>query len=310
MILFFSFRKALKRIFARRFDGAPTLPYARAKDFGITEEKFSFKTQHNWILSGSRYYKNGIKPKALIIFFHGLGDGRASYIKSICQLAEAGYLVYAYDNTGCMESEGNRIYSLTHVAIDQEYFFKWLDKDKLAKGLKRYSIGHSWGGYGASISSKNEYKIEKVVNIAGFNDPMDVIMAKLSRKLMVFKPILALSVASFSFKYALLKASDIMNKSNAQFLYIQGKDDKEVTISQGYSSFKKHLNKTVNINYMILEHRGHSVYKSEEAEEYVTRIIKEGILSTGATKNIEMNLDKATKENEVVWNEIFRFLNS
>lgn len=308
MILFFTFRHALNKVYGRRFDGAPTLPYARARDFGIEEERFSFPTDKGWVLSGSRYYKKGIKPKALVIFFHGLGDGRASYVRSICLLAKAGYLVYAYDNTGCMESEGNKIYSLEHSAIDQEYFFKWLENDEKAKGLKRYSVGHSWGGYGAAISSKKEYKVEKVVDIAGFNDPLDVVISKLPNKLHIFKPIMSLVLKTMTPKYGCLKSSSVMNDSSAKFLYIQGTEDKDVTIKQGYESLKDNLNKDVKIEYIIKENRGHSVYKDISSDKYVEKILKEGILSTSVTKNTEMDLMKATNEDKEIWKRIYEFL--
>lgn len=308
MILFLTFRHALKKVYGRRFDGAPTLPYARARDFNIEEERFTFSSEKGWILSGSRYYKKGLKPKALVVFFHGLGDGRASYVRSICLLAKAGYLVYAYDNTGCMESEGNKIYSLEHTVIDQEYFFKWLENDPKAQGLRRYSVGHSWGGYGAAISSKKEYKIEKVIDIAGFNDPIDVISSKLPKNLGLLKPILKVVSKSFCRKYACLKASDIMNESKAEFLYVQGEKDTDVTLSQGYESLKKNLNKNVKIEHLIKPNRGHSVYKDKSSEEYVQKVLKEGILSTQVTKNVEMNLTKATNEDKEIWQKIYAFL--
>ncbi len=308
MILFLTFRHALKKVYGRRFDGAPTLPYARARDFNIKEERFSFPTEKGWILFGSRYYKKGAKPKALIVFFHGLGDGRASYVRSICLLANAGYLVYAYDNTGCMESEGNKIYSLEHTAIDQEYFFKWLENDPKSKDLRRYAIGHSWGGYGAALSSRNAYKIEKVVDIAGFNDPIDVISSKLPKNLMVLRPILKLVSKSYCHRYGCLKASDVMNESRAKFLYIQGEKDIDVTLSQGYESLKKSLNKNVDIEYLIKPNRGHSVYKDKSSEEYVKKVLNDGILSTETTKNAELNLIKATNEDKEIWQKIYAFL--
>lgn len=302
-------RHALKKVFGHRYDGYPTLPYYHASDLSLNEERFTFKTQHNWNLSGSRYFKKDGGFKGVIVFFHGLGDGRASYIKTISLLAENGYLVYAYDNTGCMESEGNQIYSLEHTAIDQEYFFKWLDKDSKAKGLKRYAIGHSWGGYGAALASKNEYHIEKVVDIAGFNDPLDITLEKFPKALKIFlRPFMWMALKSLCPKYGCIKSSTVLKNSNAKVFYIQGDKDSDVTLDQGYNSLNHVFKNDPRFKWLIVKNRKHSVYKSKDAEDYVANILSKGILSRQSTENVEMDIVRATNENKELWKEIFAFL--
>lgn len=296
----------LNVLHGRRFDGYPTLPYYHADDLGIEETKFSFLTQHGWKLSGSRYFLKNAKFKALIVFFHGLGDGRASYTKTIEILVRAGYLVYAYDNTGCMESEGNKIYSLEHTLIDQKYFFEWLEKDPQAKGLKRYSIGHSWGGYGAAMSSKKEYKIEKIVDIAGFDYALDVIMGKLPKGMSFLRPFVWINLKFACGKYACQRASKSIKQSNSKFLYIQGKCDVDVSLKNGFDPLSKSL-KGERFKFIIEANRGHSIYKSEEAEFYVQKILDKGITDIKNTKNVEMDIVKATKENQPLWKEILKF---
>lgn len=308
MISFFLFRHAIKAIYGRRFDGAPSLPYARAKDFGIEEKRFSFETDKHHILYGSKYFKKGVKPKALVVFFHGLGDGRASYVRSICQLANEGYLVYAYDNTGCMESEGNKIISLEHTIIDQEYFFKYLEEDPDSKGLKRYSVGHSWGGYGAAMSAKPEYKIEKIVDIAGFNDPLRLVSEKLPKWCHIFKPSIWLDLKCFTGKEGAQKTYQILQNSTAKVLYIQGDKDKDVTPGEGYEPLYALFKENKRFQFLYIPNRGHSVYKSKDAEEYVQKIMKEGITSLKSTKDVEMDLIRATNPNKEIWDKIFIFL--
>ena len=308
MILCLTVHHMLKSVFGRRFDGAPTLPYWRAKDLGVKEERFSFYTQHHWKLSGSRYYVKGKDYKGLIVFFHGLGDGRASYIKTICQLAKEGYLVYAYDNTGCMESEGNEIYSFEHTLIDQKYFFEFLDKDPKAQGLKRYAIGHSWGGYSVAVSAKKEYKIQKIVDIAGFNSAIDVTMRNIPKSLQILRPFVWLNFKFASGKYGCIPATKVLKGSSCKFLYIQGDKDTDVLLEDGYGPLYKEFKNNKRFSFIIEKGRGHSVYKSIEAEEYVKKIIKEGITQTSVTKDIEMDLVKATEENKELWKKIFSFL--
>lgn len=308
MILFLFFHHALKAIYGRRFDGAPSLPYARAKDYGIEETRFSFQSDKKRILYGSKYFQKGLMPKALVVFFHGLGDGRASYVRSICQLAKEGYLVYAYDNTGCMESEGNKIISLEHTIIDQKYFFRYLEKDPDSKGLKRFSMGHSWGGYGAAMSANPAYKIEKIVDIAGFNDPTRLVLEKLPKLCHFFKPSIWLNLKCFTGNQGAKKTYETLQNSSAKVLYIQGDKDKDVTPREGYEALYDLFKRNKRFQFLYIPNRGHSVYKSEDAEEYVQKIMKQGITSLSATKDIEMDLKRATEPNKEIWDRIFTFL--
>ena len=72
-ILLFALRKAM----ACRYDGAPNLDYSFPKDFGMESEPFSFRSG-KWLLRGERVLPKG-EPKALVVFFHGLGAGHTAY---------------------------------------------------------------------------------------------------------------------------------------------------------------------------------------------------------------------------------------
>jgi pimeloyl-ACP methyl ester carboxylesterase len=95
----------MKRDVIHRMDGSPAFPYWKAKDLGVEEEVFSFLSGR-WKLYGSRYFVGKGPYKALVVFYHGIGAGRNAYVQPICDLAKQGYLVYAFDNTGSMQSEG------------------------------------------------------------------------------------------------------------------------------------------------------------------------------------------------------------
>lgn len=308
MILYALIHHSFKKAFGHRYDGAAVFPYWRAKDLGLEEERFHFTSQHGWELSGSRYYVKGKEFKGLIVFFHGLGDGRASYIYSIALLAKQGYLVYAYDNTGCMESQGNQIYSLEHTLIDQKYFFSWLEKDPKAQGLRRFAVGHSWGGYGACVSAKKEYKIEKVVDIAGFNSVLDSSLTNFPAWGKLLKPWVWLNLKTASGKYGNTKAVNVLSKSKAKVLYIVGKDDRMVTLKEGYEPIYKAFKDNKRFKFIVKEGRGHSVYKDKDAETYVVKLLKDGINSPTLDHNIEMDLVRATKEEKGVWEQIYQFL--
>lgn len=300
-------KKSLKSFFGIRYDGSPSFPYWRASDLGIEEKRFSFMSG-KWRLRGSKYSSKGQKPKGLIVFFHGLGDGRASYIKEISLLVKEGYLVYAYDNTGCMESEGVSIVSFDQTVKDQRNFFKFLENDKDAKGLKRYAIGHSWGGFGAMLSCKPEYKIEKCVSMAGFCRTIDVLISQSGKKC---SPYLIASLKSvlksYEGKDANQSAVDVIQQSSAKVLYIFGENDKLVTKQMGYDQLYSAFKDDRRIEFLEVKGVGHSVFRDKDAESYVGSLLKKGLGKVDSPAGLLMDLEKATKENDKVWSTIFGF---
>lgn len=290
-----------------RSDGSPALPYWRARDFGLNEEPFSFKSG-KWVLHGSRYTFGGEAPKALVVFFHGIGDGRASYIKEIAALAKEGYLVYAYDNTGCMESEGRCIYGLGQTNRDQAAFFKWLEGDAAAKNLNRYAIGHSWGGYGALLALKPSYRIEKCVSIAGFISVSEEFIALSKKKIFKhFRFLMHLALMSQLGRDGDRSVIPVIKSSQAKILYIQGDEDAMVTPEAGYLGLRKAFKDESRIAFMICHGSGHSPYKTPESEKYVNEMLKRGIASPKAEPGLTLDLSKATQHNPKVWDAIFDF---
>lgn len=309
MILFLLCRRVLKKN-VHRYDGAPTLPYWRARDLGLEEEHFSFLTKGNIRLQGSRYWVKGKALKALVVFFHGLGDGRASYLDCISKLAHDGYLVYAYDNTGCMESEGRSIMSIDRTLMDQKYFFAWLERDSKAKGLPRYAVGHSWGGYGALASALPEYHIQKIVSLAGYYQPIVQLMTAVPKRLHWLKPWLTLALRSLVHgQKTNVSASYFLKKSPAKVFYLQGTDDKMVSFSAGYKPLHQAMGDNPKMRYKLLPGRGHSLYKTPAAEHYVQDCLKQGIMQIDGRNDLEMDLKKATEPNESLWKKILDFLN-
>ncbi len=300
-------KRSLKPFFGVRYDGSPSFPYWRCEDFGVEEKRFSF-TSGKWKLRGSKYFVKGSKPKALVIFFHGLGDGRASYIKEISLLVKEGYLVYAYDNIGCMESEGNSIISFDQTLKDQKAFFKFLESDEDSKGLKRYSIGHSWGGFGAMMSCKPEYKIEKCVSMAGFCKTVDVVVARCGKRCNSYiKNAIKLTIKNLVKNDSNKSAVDEIKSSSAEVLYIYGEKDKLVTKDIGFNLLNKEFKNERRVHFLEVKNVGHSVFRTAESEAYVGSLLKKGLGNLNSPEGLSMDIEKATKENDKVWSTIFGF---
>ncbi len=308
LFLYFVIFHIVNKAHRHRYDGSPALPYWRASDLGIDEKRFSFLSG-KWVLHGSKYFLKGSKPIALVVFFHGIGDGRASYIREISALAKKGYLVYAYDYTGCMESEGPCIYGLGQAQKDEKAFFTWLDQDSESYELRRFVIGHSWGGHNALIATSPAFKVEKCVSLAGFTqlskEYTTFIKGKFLRKFGFLMHLVLVNQLGSSGDESVMK---VLKRTKAKVLYIQGDADEMVPPEVGYKPLEKEFGLNGKIRFLIIPHRGHYIFKTAEAEQYVSEILKKGITSPNGPVGLSLDLDKGTELDSKTWDAIFDFL--
>ena len=90
-----------------RCDDTGKAYYFSAEDFpGLRKESYPFTASAGHRLQGYVYYYDAPIPGRLVVFDHGFFGGHRSYMKEIEMLCRHGYLVFAYDHTGCMESGG------------------------------------------------------------------------------------------------------------------------------------------------------------------------------------------------------------
>lgn len=305
LLLFFL--HILNKAHGRRYDGFASLRYYTAEGLCLKEKRFSFRSG-KWTLSGSKYFPNAA-PKALVVFFHGVGAGRAAYLLEISELVKQGYLVYAYDNTGCVESQGPKIYGVGNVNKDIEAFYSWLEKDQDSYGLARFSVGHSWGGYSALLSSKSAYKVEKIVSISGFMKPSDEYVYYIRQKLFHhLKPLIHVALKLQLGRNGDYDAAKSLEKSNASVLYIQGDEDKTVTLDAGYNSIKKRFGSNRRFSFLLVQGKKHNPYMTKKAEKYLDELGSKGILSPKGDTSLMMDIKAATEEDPVVTKAIFDFL--
>ena len=92
--------------FNKRFESYE--PYTlRVEDFeGLQRTKYEFPSDKGQMLTGYMYNADA-EPRGILVIAHGLGAGHNSYMDCANFFAHNGYLVFAYDATGCDESEGD-----------------------------------------------------------------------------------------------------------------------------------------------------------------------------------------------------------
>ena len=291
-----------------RYDGNPRLEYFSPDDLGLAHSDFSFKSG-KWTIHGSRYWVDGTIPAALVVFFHGIGAGRNAYMKEIATICRHGYLVYAFDYTGCMESEGPYIYGLGHVSKDLDAFFAWLDQDEIAFQLPRFAIGHSWGGYAALLSSKECFGVRKIVSFSGFTQVSRLYSGFLrSYWMRKLTPLIRLFLFLEEGASENIDAASRLRKSNSELLYIQGSEDRIVSLEAGLNDLRRRLPTRPNSEYVMVIGQDHNPYLTPNAEAYLNEISGKKVHSVDGPADFRLDIEKATEENHEVWKKVFDFL--
>lgn len=307
-LIYKAVEKAFSGLFGKRSDGDPRFPYLTAEECGVETSQFSFLSEGRK-LNGNRYFVGNGPYKAVIVFFHGYGAGCNAYMQPICDLAKAGYLVYAFDYTGCQTSEGESMIAFEHVLIDMKYFFEWLDKDPSQKGYARYSWGHSWGGYASLMSLEYpQYGIEKCVSISGFNDTKSDLYALLGDKIPSFARTsvdryMKKRVGELAWKPAL----PVLKKTNKEVLYIQGDKDPIVVPEVSGLLLKKELADHTNIHFVVAPGRLHQPFLSARSEQYIEDVMEGKYFEDYGPMRLAMDPKKAGERNTEIDSLILDF---
>ncbi|MFA5481206.1 MAG: alpha/beta fold hydrolase [Bacilli bacterium] len=298
--------------FKKRGDGSPALRYLQSEDFpGLIADPIKFNSNKQQIIRGYLYHKQQFTTfKELIIFAHGIGAGHTSYTTEINRLANEGYLIFAFDYTGCMLSSGTSMKSLIQPLVDLEHGLRYIESRPDLKELKRYVVGHSWGGFVAlnSLLLKN-HRIDKVVDISGFDSPTMAIVAN-HKILYAIYPFIFMHGFWRYGRFATYNSSKALKKVKVPVLVVHGKLDRAVKPLVSADKFAKIAQKNSSIEIYYVDDRGHLPYASKRAEEYLHQVKVDKALINPKSPVVDYEIDYKliTEEDEVVMKKIVAFL--
>lgn len=262
--------------FGKRCEGNPHLKYFTADDFdGLEAEPVEFMSDKGQILRGYIYTRNEISdPIGLVVFAHGMGGGHLSYTTEINTFAASGFKVLAYDNTGTMASDGEKLGSFYQSARDLQYALKFVQSNKKLSKYKIVLAGHSWGGY-AVCQTVTKENVSGAVVLSAPNSTAKVIgdgaKAMAGFSLSWLRPFLYLASIVFGGWSARNTCAAILMKTkDVPILLLQGDKDTSVVMKNSPVYYDKIRNKE-NITAIIYNGKAHNVYQTRQSEEYLAK---------------------------------------
>lgn len=227
--------KVYQDSFGIRYDTDSELDlYLNHNDFpDLAFEERSFQTNNDNVLKAWLYHKQGTKFKkenfkAMIVLSHGMGEGHLPYLPEIQALVQANYLVFSFDNTGCMSSEGNGVEGFPQGVIDLENALDYIKNDSILSSMCIGLYGHSWGGYNVmNVLHEEHHQVKAVLERSGPISSKAIFMSvaekEIGNKALLFGPFVSLVEYIKFGKFAGYNAIDAINNTDIPILLMQGK---------------------------------------------------------------------------------------
>ena len=312
---------AFRKNFLRRCDDTGTAFYFSAADFpGLVSEPFSFPSSKGHTLSGSFYHYDNPIPGRIVVFDHGFGGGHRSYMKEIEMLARHGYLVFAYDHTGCMESGGETILGFSQSLCDLNDCLTALKNTDRCRNLSISVMGHSWGGFSTLNIAALHPDITHVVVLSGFVSVELLVNSFFAGLLSPYrKSVLNMEIAANP-DFVNYNAVTTLSSTSAKVLLVYSENDALVKKKIHFDALHNGLAGKDNIRFLLVPNKGHNPNYTEEAVAYLAQYssavgkkLKKKELETAEQKALflaSFDWDRMTEQDVVVWAKIFQTLDT
>ena len=220
--------------------------------------------------------------KGIIIMAHGFGGAHNSYMDIANEFAQNGYYVFAYDATGCDESEGEGVGGFPQGIADLDAAITFVegcdDIPELPIGL----FGHSWGGYCVSAVLQYHPEVNAVIECCGFNESPKLFEEhgkdQAGDFIYAMTPCVRLYERIKFGKYAKTTAMDGFAASDADVMVVHSKDDEVVPVYLGYDIYYEKYKDDSRFTFVEYEDKGHNyifndhTYIDELNEEFAAYV--------------------------------------
>jgi len=319
------FAKQIEKIYRKqlfgRCDDNGVARYFQTEDFpGLQREPYVFAAKAGHSLQGYLYHYEEPIPGRLVVFDHGMGGGHRSYMKEIEMLARHGFMVFAYDHTGCMESGGDCTNGFAQSLNDLDTCLTVLKADPRFADVVFSVVGHSWGAFSTMNVTALHPEIRHAVAMCGFVSVSQMLHQNFGGILKGFYDHIYGLEARTNPEYVKACAVESLGQTKAKVLLIYSADDPLVKKEYHYDKLEKGLSGKENIRLMLVHGKKHNPNYTEDAVNYLgeytkaltEKLKKKELISDDRKKAFvdSFDWDRMTAQDETVWEEIFKTLDA
>ena len=317
------FAKQMEKIYRSklfgRCDDKGVARYFSAEDFhNLQRFSYPFPSELGHRLQGYFYTYDQPISNRLVVFEHGMGGGHRSYMREIERLAKAGYLVFAYDHTGCMESGGEGTNGFAQSLRDLDDCLQALKQEDSLMGRTISVVGHSWGAFSTMNIAALHPDVTHVVAMCGFVSVKDMVEQNFSGILKGYRKGIYDLECRTNPHYVKFNAVESLKNAKAQILLIYSEDDQLVKKDVHYDALYCALSGKENVRFLLESGKGHNPNYTADAAaylaEYMTTLARKmKKLELGKTEDRKAFVEgfdwwRMTEQDDAVWNVILETL--
>lgn len=309
--------KMYKGMMHTRCDDTETVFYFSVGDFpNLQAESYPFVSSEGNTLQGYLYCYENPTTNRLVVFDHGFGGGHRAYMKEIEMLCRHGYLVFAYDHTGCMESGGKSPGGLAHSLCDLNDCIATLKADQRFAGFDLSVMGHSWGAFSTLNITALHPDISHIVAMCGFVSVEEMTKTFFSRLLKGYRKAIFKLEQESNPNFVGYNAVKTLSNSSAKALLIYSENDPMCRRTH-YDILKAGLEGKDNVRFLLCQNKGHNPNYTEDAVKLLDDFGKKRAKLARNKKATKEDKEKfvasfdwnaMTVQDEAVWQTIFDHL--
>ncbi len=302
-----------------RCDDTKTVYYFSLENFpSLKREEYAFPSSLGHTLQGYIYQYENPKEGRMIVFDHGFGGGHLAYMKEIELLAREGYVVFAYDHTGCMASGGESPNGLAQSLCDLNDCLSAIQGDKRFQGVDISVMGHSWGAFSTMNIVALHPEVSHIVAMSGFVSVEEMVKTFFSGLLCGYRKAVMALEEQTNPVFVKYNAVASLAKSDVKALLIYSAND-TLCRPVHYEILKAGLEERENVRFLYVEGKGHNPNYTKEAVRLLgefssarAKFLKRKNLTNEecATFVSSFDWEAMTEQDASVWKEILAHLES
>ncbi len=317
------FEKQIEAVYRRnlysRQDNAGGIFYFQPSDFlGLSAHPYEFTANAGHTLKGYFYHYPQPVPGRLVVFDHGMGNGHRAYMREIEQLCKAGFLVFSYDHTGCMESGGEGTGGFATSLSDLDACIRTLKAEDNLKDRSIAVVGHSWGGFSTMNIGALHPEITHLVVMSGFVSVEKIVGQSFAGPLKGYRKHILELEHQANPDYVDFNGIRSLRKTAAKVLLVYSDNDAMVKKEIHFDELQQMLGGRKNIHFLLVSGKGHNPTYTCDAVQYkdaffaAFRKNSKKLTNPEAQKAFMAGFDwyRMTEQDADVWQAIVDHLNS